>query len=90
MIFDCLNDVALLGGLEQLFGKDHVEVVQGHEEVVQVALALLERGGVAEGALIVRHGPLRGAHNAQVVVVVRVQTRQSRVLRVASVGDCLY
>jgi hypothetical protein len=36
--------------------------------VVQVALALLKGGGVAEGALVVGNGPLWGAHNSEVVV----------------------
>ena len=72
MVLDGLYDVAELHALESLLGEDGVEVVDGDQEVVQVALALLQGGGMAEGALVVGDGPLGGAHHAQVVVAVGV------------------
>jgi hypothetical protein len=48
--------------------------------VVQVALTLLQRGWVAEGALVVGDWPLGGAHNSQVVVAIRVDRTQECVL----------
>ena len=46
--------------------------MDGDQEVVEVALALLKGGGMAEGALVVGNGPLGSAHNSKVVVAVRV------------------
>ena len=50
-----------------------MEVVDGDEEVAQVALSLLEGGGVSEGSLVVGDGPLGGAHHSEIVVAVGVQ-----------------
>ncbi len=50
-----------------------MEIVDWHEEVVQVALSLLKGGGVSEGSLVVGDWPLGGAHHSQVVVAVGVQ-----------------
>lgn len=80
MVLDGLNDVSELHALEGLLCEDGVEVVNGDQEVVEVALALLEGGGVAEGALVVGHGPLGGAHHSQVVVAVRVDGPEESVL----------
>jgi hypothetical protein len=52
-----------------------------YQEVVQVATVLLERSGVTEGTLIVRDWPLRGAHNSEVVIKIRVQRAEKSVLR---------
>jgi hypothetical protein len=54
--------------------------------VVQVALALLEGSGVAEGALVVWHGPLGGAHDSQVVVEVGVNAAEEGVLASETLG----
>ena len=48
--------------------------------MVQVALALLQGCGVAEGALVVGNGPLWGAHHSQVVVAVGVNRTEQSVL----------
>lgn len=73
VVLDGLDDVAELHGLEHLLGGDGVEVVDGDEEVAEVALSLLEGGGVSEGSLVVGDGPLGGAHHSEVVVAVGVQ-----------------
>ena len=86
MVLNRLNDVAHLDGLEELLGHHDVEVVEGHEEVVEVALTLLEGGGVAECTLVVRNGPLRGAHDSQVVVEVGVETAEEGVLTGETLG----
>lgn len=66
-----------------------MEIVDWHEEVVQVALSLLEGGGVSEGSLVVGDGPLGGAHHSQVVVAVGVQGAQHGVLSSeATAGNC--
>jgi hypothetical protein len=80
VVLNRLNDIAELDRLEGLLGHDHVEVVEGHQEVVEVALALLKGSGVAEGALVVGNGPLGGAHHTQVVVHVGVDAAQEGVL----------
>ena len=72
MVLDGLDDVSEFHALEGLLGEDGVEVVDGDQEVIKVALALLERGGVAEGTLVVGDGPLGSAHHSQVVVAVGV------------------
>ncbi len=80
VILDGLDDVPELHALQGLLGEDGVEVVHGDEEMVQVALALLKGGGVAEGALVVGYGPLGGAHHSQVVVAVGVDRTEESVL----------
>ena len=73
VVLDGFDDVAELHGLEHLLGGDGVEVVDGDEEVAEVALSLLEGGGVSEGSLVVGDGPLGGAHHSEIVVAVGVQ-----------------
>ena len=80
MVLNRLYDVAELQGLQGLLCEDSVEVVKRHEEVVKVSLSLLEGGGVSELSLIVRDGPLWGAHNTEVVVHVGVNTAEQGVL----------
>ena len=81
MVLDGFNDISEFEVLEHLLGHDHVEVVEGDHEVVKVACILLKGSGVAEGTLVVRDGPLGGAHNSQVVVHVRVEGTDEGVLR---------
>lgn len=80
MVLDGLHDVAQLQGLQGLLRQDRVEVMQGHQEVVQVALTLLKGCWVPEDALVVGDGPLGGAHNSEVVVHVGVQGGEHGVL----------
>lgn len=80
MILNCLNDVAELHGLQALLCLDDMEIVEGYEEVAQVACVLLEGSRMSEGALVVGDWPLWGAHHSQVVVAVGVQTAQESVL----------
>ena len=80
MVLNCFNNVTEFHGLEDLLCEDSVEVVEGYEEMVQVALTFLEGSGVAEGALIVRNGPFGSTHNAQVVVQFWVDTSEEGVL----------
>jgi len=54
--------------------------VHWHKEVVKVALALLQGGWVAEGALVVWHWPLGSAHHTQIVVAVWVYRAQEGIL----------
>ena len=81
VLLDSLNNVALALDLEELLGHHHVGVVDSHQEVTEIALVTVEAGGVAEGTLVVRNGPLRSRHHAQVVVAVGVQRRNHSVLR---------
>jgi hypothetical protein len=80
VVLDGLHDVAQLHALQGLLGKNGVEVVHWHKEVVKVALALLQGGWVAEGALVVWHWPLGGAHHTQIVVAVWVYRAQEGIL----------
>ena len=57
-----------------------MEVVHWHEEVVKVSELLFEGSGVTESSLVVRHGPLGGAHHSQVVVQVGVDAPEQGVL----------
>ena len=68
MLLNGFHDVAPALELEHLLGNHGVGVVKGHRDVEQVALVLGQVGGVAERALVVRHGPGGGGHHAQVVV----------------------
>lgn len=72
VVLDGLDDVTELHALQGLLSDDGVEIVKGNQEVVQVAGILLKGDGVAECALVVGNGPLRGAHHSQVVVAVGV------------------
>lgn len=89
MVLDSLNNISEFHALECLLGEDGVEIVDGDQEMVQVALALLQGGGVAEGALVVGDGPLWGAHDSQVMVAVRVDGAEEGVLggEASSRGD---
>jgi len=80
VILDGLDDVTELHALQGLLGEDGMEIVHGDEEMVQVALALLKGGGVAEGALVVGDGPLGGAHHSKVVVSVGVDRTKESIL----------
>lgn len=72
MVLDSLDNVALALDLQELLGHQHVGVVDFDEEATKVTLVLIETGWVTEGTLVVRNGPLGGAHHTQVVVSVRV------------------
>ena len=69
VLLDGLDDVALSLHLEELFGDHNVSVVDGAEEIAKVTLRLVQLGWVAEGTLVVGHGPGRGGHHAKVVVL---------------------
>ena len=80
MVLNSFYDVTLVHGLKSFLSNDGVEIVERYQEVVQVTLTLLEGSGVSEGTLVIRHGPLRGGHNSQVVVKLGVHTAQEGVL----------
>ena len=87
VLLNGLNDVALALELEELLSDHDVRVVHIDEEVTEVTIVPVEVGRVAEGPLVVGHGPLGSGHHAQVVVPVSVERRSERVLRVtASLG----
>lgn len=88
MVLNSFDDVAKLEGLESLLGNDGVLVVQRHVHVVQVAIDLLGRGWVSEGALVVGNGPLGGAHDSEVVVAVGVDRAQEGVLGGEALRHC--
>ena len=50
--------------------------MEGHQEVTNISLSLLEGGGVSEHPLVVRHGPLRSGHYSQIVVSLRVDASE--------------
>jgi len=58
-----------------------MEIVKGHQEVIEVTLTLLKRGRVTERTLIVGDGPLRSAHDTEVVISVGVDAAEECVLR---------
>ena len=72
VLLDGLDNVALALELEELFGEHDVGVIDGAEEVAQVPLRCVQLGRVAEGALVVGHGPGWRGHHAQVVILGRV------------------
>ena len=87
VLLNGLDDVALALELEELLSDHDVRVVHIDEEVTEVTIVPVEVGRVAEGPLVVGHGPLGSGHHAQVVVPVGVERRSERVLRVtASLG----
>ena len=51
--------------------------------MIEVSLSLLEGCGVSESSLIVRDGPLGGAHHSQVVVSVGVDASEQGVLGIS-------
>ena len=81
VLLNSFDNVALTVKLEHLLGEHHVRVVDSDEEVTEIALVLVEASGVAEGTLVVGHGPLGSGHDAQVVVAVGVHRSHKRVLR---------
>jgi hypothetical protein len=64
-----------------------VEIVNRYQEVVQVTSMLLKGSRVAECALIVRDGPLGGAHHTEVVIKVGVQGAEEGVLSGETAGS---
>ena len=84
MLLDGLDDVALALHLEELLGDHNVSVVDGAEEVAKVTLGLVQLGWVAEGTLVVGHGPGGRGHHAKVVVLRRVHAVGKRHLRESS------
>lgn len=88
VVLNGLDNVALALELKHLLGDHDVGVVHVEQEGTEVALVLLQTRRVAERTLVVRDGPLRGAHHTQVVVPVRVVGADKRVLREGSSLDC--
>ena len=80
VLLNSLDDVALALKLQELFGDHDVRVIDVDEEVAEIAIIPFEVGRVAEGALVVRNGPLGSGHHAQVVVPVSVHAGDERVL----------
>ena len=73
VLLNGLNNVALALELEQLLGDHRMGVIDSAKEVAQVALGSVQLGRVAEGTLVVGHGPGWGGHHAQVVILGLVQ-----------------
>ena len=88
VLLNSLNNVALALELEHLLSHHDVSVVDGHEEVTEITLVLVETSGVAEGTLVVGDGPLGSRHDTQVVVAVGVHRRDQRVLREVGFLHC--
>ena len=80
MVLDGFNDISLAVCLEDFLGLHGVMVVEGHQEVTQVANALFEGDWVSECSLVVGDGPLGRAHDSQVVVQVGVDAPEESVL----------
>ena len=78
VLLDGLDHVALAFQLEKLLGDHYVSVVDFAEEVAKVTLRLVQVGWVAEGTLVVGHGPGGRGHHAKVVVLRRVQATRER------------
>ena len=72
MVLDGLDDVALALELKHLLGHEDVAVVDFDKEAAKVTFVLIKTSRVTESTLIVGDGPLGSAHDAQVVVSVRV------------------
>ena len=80
MVFNGLNNVALPVHFKHLLGDHGMGVVEGHVDIGNVTIRSVEVGRVAEGTLVVWDGPGGGGHNAEIMVAIRDQAANERVL----------
>ncbi len=80
MIFNGLNNVALPIHFKHLLGDHGMGVVERHVDIGNVTIRSVEVGRVAEGTLVVWDRPGGGGHNAEIVVTIRDQAANERVL----------
>ena len=80
VLLNSFHDVALAFQLEEFLSHHRVAVVQGHANVIDIAVLLFEVSRVSECALVVRHGPGRRSHHTEVVVAVSVHASHEGVL----------
>ena len=80
MVFNGFNNVTLSIHFKHLLGDHSMRVMKGYVDVGDVAIRPVEVGRVAEGTLVVWDRPGGGGHNAEIVVAIRDQAANERVL----------
>ena len=80
VLLNGLNDVALALEFEHLFRNHNMGVIDWHCDVANVALVHVKTSWMAEGTLVVRDGPLRCGHDAQVMIPLGIHRVYKRIL----------